>query len=571
MSTDQSTSYAPTTEEFEALLNETLSEKPLVEGSVIQGTVVDIFKEYAFINIGLKTEGRVMLKEFEVAGSDTKVSIGDKVEVFVDSIENSYGEAVLSRDKARSEESWVKLEKMHANDERVEGVIFGRVRGGFTVDLDGVVAFLPGSQADIRPIRDITPLLDIVQPFVLLKMDKKRGNIVVSRRAILEEARAVEKAEVIKNMHEGQEVEGIVKNITDYGAFVDLGGIDGLLHSSDISWKRISHPTDVLTLGDTIKVQVIKINPETNRISLGMKQLSQDPWANIDEKYALGSRVKGVVTNITDYGVFIEIESGIEGLVHVSEMSWVKKNIHPSKMVSTTQEVEVSILSIDEERRRISLGIKQCHANPWEEFSAKNGVGSKISGVIKNVTEFGMFVGLEGDMDGMVHLSDLAWNEDGEVALAKYNKGDTVEAMVLNIDLDKERVSLGVKQLSNDPFAFLSTLSRGQTITCEVTDINDGGVEVKVGDTILSSFIRRQDLSMDRLEQRPDRFNIGDKVDASVMSVDADARKVSLSIKSLEIAEEREAVKQYGSSDSGASLGDILGVALSESKKEDKE
>ena len=552
----------PTTEDFAALLEESFAADASIEGSVVKGRVTAVENDLAIIDVGLKTEGRVPLREFAMAGQAADISVGDEVEVLVDRIENAMGEAVLSRDKARREESWVKLEKSFEAEERVEGVIFGRVKGGFTVDLDGATAFLPGSQVDIRPVRDITPLMNTPQPFQILKMDRRRGNIVVSRRAIMEETRAEARSEIVQNLVEGQTVEGVVKNITDYGAFVDLGGVDGLLHVTDIAWRRVNHPSEVLTVGETVKVQVVKINAETQRISLGMKQLESDPWDDVATRFPLQSKVTGQVTNITDYGAFVELGSGIEGLVHVSEMSWVKKNVHPGKIVSTSQEVEVMILEVDAEKRRISLGLKQCNENPWEDFSGKYPAGTKVSGEIKNITEFGLFVGLEDDIDGMVHISDLDWNASGDESLAKFTKGDTVEAVVLDVDQEKERVSLGIKQLDGDPFESLGSLRRGDTITCEVSAVTDGGLEVSVGEGDVSAFIRRSDLSRDREDQRPERFNVGDKLDAMVTNLDKRDRRVGLSIKALEIAEEKEAVAQYGSSDSGASLGDILGAAL---------
>ena len=545
-------------DDFEALLNESLPEDG-IEGRVVTGTVTSVENDFAIVDIGLKAEGRVPMKEFGASG---EVCVGDTVEVFVERVENAMGEAILSRDKARREESWEKLEKSFAGDARVEGTIFGRVKGGFTVDLDGAVAFLPGSQVDIRPVRDVTPLMDIRQPFQILKMDRRRGNIVVSRRAVMEEDRAEQRAELLGKLKEGDIVDGVVKNITDYGAFVDLGGIDGLLHVTDISWKRVNNPGDVLTIGEQLKVQVVRINPETQRISLGVKQLQEDPWAGIEAKYPIGAKLNGVVTNITDYGAFVELESGVEGLVHVSEMSWVKKNVHPGKIVSSSQEVEVMVLELDNAKRRISLGLKQCLANPWESFAERYPQGSEIEGEIKNITEFGLFIGLEEDVDGMVHLSDLDWDRSGEEAIQDFTKGETVKAVVLDVDIDKERISLGIKQLSGDPFKTVSSRKRGETVTCVVREVNDGGIEVEVGDTGMVAFIRRSDLARDRDEQRPERFAVGDKVDAMVTGIDKSSRKVNLSIKALEVAEEKAAVEQYGSADSGASLGDILGAAL---------
>ncbi|MCF6197050.1 MAG: 30S ribosomal protein S1 [Emcibacter sp.] len=562
---------APSTEDFAAMLDEVFGADERFDGKVVTGTIIAIDKEAATIDIGLKAEGRVPLKEFAGPGQDAELAVGDKVDIFVERIENATGEAILSREKARREESWTVLEKSYEAEERVDGVIFGRVKGGFTVDLNGAVAFLPGSQVDVRPIRDVTPLMNITQPFQILKMDRKRGNIVVSRRAILEETRAEQRAELITTLADGQVVEGIVKNITDYGAFVDLGGIDGLLHVTDISWKRINHPSEVLNIGDTINVQIIRLNPETQRISLGMKQLLEDPWSTVEAKFPLGTKLKGRITNITDYGAFVELEEGIEGLVHVSEMSWVKKNVHPGKIVSTSQEVEVMVLEIDPEKRRISLGLKQCLDNPWDAFADKYPVGTEIEGEIKNITEFGMFIGLaDGEVDGMVHLSDLDWNKSGEVALAEYKKGDTTKAVILDIDIEKERISLGIKQLTSDPIGSVQGLKKGGTVTCMITKVTENGLEVSLGDeeSPMEAFIRRADLSRDRSEQRPERFSVGDKVDAMVTSFDKKNRKVGLSIKALEITEEKEAVKQYGSSDSGASLGDILGAALAANKDE---
>jgi len=563
----------PSSEDFAALLDESYGDDGKFDGKVVTGTIIALDKEAATIDIGLKAEGRVPLKEFSAPGQTAELAVGDTVEVFVDRVENARGEAILSREKARREEAWVLLEKSYEAEERVNGVIFGRVKGGFTVDLNGAIAFLPGSQVDIRPIRDITPLMNIEQPFQILKMDRKRGNIVVSRRSILEETRAEQRAELMGNLGEGQTVEGVVKNITDYGAFIDLGGIDGLLHVTDISWKRINHPSEVLNIGDTINVQIVRMNPDTQRISLGLKQMSEDPWANVETKFPIGAKLTGRITNITDYGAFVELDDGIEGLVHVSEMSWVKKNVHPGKIVATSQEVEVMVLEIDEAKRRISLGLKQCMDNPWESFATTFPVGTEVEGEIKNITEFGLFVGLDNDVDGMVHMSDLDWNKSGEEAIAEFKKGETVKAVILDVDIEKERISLGIKQLGGDPMQSVSGLKKGGTVTCTVTAVNENGLEVAVGedDQTMDAFIRRGDISRDRSEQRPERFSVGDKVDAMVTNIDKKSRKIGLSIKQLEITEEKEAVAQYGSSDSGASLGDILGAALAggEEKKED--
>ena len=547
--------------EFEALLNESLELETPKEGNVVKGQVIAVEAGQAIIDIGYKMEGRIDLKEFSLAGQDPEVGEGDTVEVFLERVENSKGEAVLSREKARREEAWDKLEKAAKTEEKVQGIIFGRVKGGFTVDLDGAIAFLPGSQVDVRPIRDASSLMNVVQPFQVLKMDRRRGNIVVSRRAILEESRAEQRAEVVGNLAEGKIVEGIIKNITDYGAFVDLGGVDGLLHVTDMAWKRISHPSEKLSIGDNVKVQVIKINQDTQRISLGMKQLEEDPWTNIHDRFAIGTKHNGVVTNITDYGAFVELDAGVEGLVHVSEMSWTKKNAHPGKIVSTSQEVEVTVLEIDTEKRRVSLGLKQTTGNPWENFASSNPVGTKLEGEIKNITEFGLFIGLDGDIDGMVHLSDISWDKSGEEAIKDFIKGQTVEAKVIDIDVEKERVSLSVKDLADDPFNnVVKSLKRGSIVTAIVTAVQENGIEVEHEG--LKSFIRKGDLSRDRSEQRSERFAVGNKLDARVTNIEKNNRKISLSIKALEIAEEKEAVQQYGSSDSGASLGDILGAAL---------
>lgn len=554
-------------ESFEALLNESFGTAEGFEGRVVQGTVVTVENDMVVVDVGLKSEGRVPLKEFAFSPQDVKLKPGDTVEVYVERFEDRDGLVGLSREKARREEAWNVLERAFKGTERITGTIFGRVKGGFIVDLAGAVAFLPGSQVDIRPVRDITPLMNTPQPFQILKMDRSRNNIVVSRRAVLEETRAEARSELIANLKEGQVLEGVVKNITDYGAFVDLGGVDGLLHVTDISWKRINHPSEALQIGETVKVQVIRFNPETQRISLGMKQLEADPWEGVELKYPVGAKFFGRVTNITDYGAFIELEPGVEGLVHVSEMSWTKKNVHPGKIVSTSQEVEVVILDVDKDKRRISLGLKQCMANPWDAFVEAHPAGTTIEGEIKNITEFGLFIGLPGDIDGMVHLSDLSWTQSGEEAIAGYKRGDLVSAKVLDVDVEKERISLGIKQLESDPFeAGLSKLKKGQVVTCTVSAVFDGGIEVRVGEG-LPGVIRKSDLSRDRSEQRPDRFATGEKVDAKIIQIDNTTRRVQLSIKARELDEEKQAVATYGSSDSGASLGDILGAAIKEKRE----
>jgi small subunit ribosomal protein S1 len=549
-------------ESFAALLDESLGTSSSLEGTVVKGHVIAIENDNVLIDVGLKSEGRVPLKEFAVPGKAPELKVGDIVEVYLERMEDKHGEAQLSREKARREEAWTLLEKSFTANERVTGVIFGRVKGGFTVDLSGAVAFLPGSQVDIRPVRDITPLIGTPQPFQILKMDRSRGNIVVSRRAVLEESRAEARSELVANLKEGQILNGVVKNITDYGAFVDLGGVDGLLHVTDIAWRRINHPSEALHIGQSVKVQVIRFNSETQRISLGMKQLEADPWEGVELKYPSSARYKGRVTNITDYGAFVELEPGVEGLVHVSEMSWTKKNVHPGKIVSTSQEVEVMVLDVDPGKRRISLGLKQTLANPWESFIEQHPVGTEIEGEIKNMTEFGLFVGLPGEIDGMVHLSDLDWARAGEEVVGDFKKGDIVKVKVLDVDVEKERISLGIKQLSEDPYVeSMAKLKKGDVVTCTVTQVTENGLEVTSADG-MPGFIRKTELSRDRSEQRPDRFAVGEKVDAKVTAIDKATRKVTLSIKSREVDEEKKAMAEYGSSDSGASLGDILGAAM---------
>jgi len=557
------------TENFADLLAESFGEGTNIEGSVVRGFVIGMDSDAVIIDVGLKSEGRVPLKELAAPGQAPKVAIGDEIEVYVERMEDRNGQAVLSRDKARREEAWGVLETSFEKQERVTGVIFGKVKGGFTVDLSGATAFLPGSQVDIRPVRDLGPLMGTPQPFQILKIDRRRGNIVVSRRAVLEESRAEARSELVSNLQEGQVLQGVVKNITDYGAFVDLGGVDGLLHVTDIAWQRISHPSEALQIGETVEVQVIRFNAETQRISLGMKQLLSDPWENVEGKFPIGAKMEGRVTNITDYGAFVELEAGVEGLVHVSEMSWTKKNVHPGKIVSTSQQVEVMVLDVDLSKRRISLGLKQCTTNPWEDLTATYPIGTEINGEVRNITEFGLFVGLTEDIDGLVHLSDISWETTGEAALEGFNKGDMVKAKVLDIDVSKERISLGIKQLTDDPFAGqVDAYRKGEVVTCTVTTVTDNGIEVSVGDS-MTGFIRRTDLSRERADQRADRFAVGEKVDAVVTNVDKKTRKLTLSIKARETAEEKQAMADFGSSDSGASLGDILGAALAKRDSDD--
>ena len=549
-------------EDFASLLDETLGRDSGFEGSVVTGRVVRLTDEFAIVDVGLKSEGRVSLKEFAVPGQPPEVKPGDTVELYVERYEDRDGSIVLSREKARREEAWTNLERAFEQQQRVNGMIYGRVKGGFTVDLGGAVAFLPGSQVDIRPVRDVGPLMNAAQPFQILKMDRARGNIVVSRRAVLEETRAEQRSELIQGLKEGMILDGVVKNITDYGAFVDLGGVDGLLHVTDIAWRRINHPSEALQIGQQVRVQVIRFNPETQRISLGMKQLEADPWEGVAIKYPPGAKYSGRVTNITDYGAFVELEPGVEGLVHVSEMSWTKKNVHPGKIVATSQEVDVMVLDVDSAKRRISLGIKQVQRNPWEQFQEEHPVGSTVEGEIRNITEFGLFIGLNADLDGMVHIGDISWDDPGELAITKYEKGQVVQAKVLDVDADKERISLGIKQLQEDPAAdVLARVHKGDVVTCVVTAVQSNGIEVKVDD-VLTGFIRRAELARDKQDQRPDRFAVGEKVDAKVTGLDRAARKLTLTIKGREMEEDKQAIQEYGSSDSGASLGDILGAAI---------
>jgi small subunit ribosomal protein S1 len=560
-----------TSENFAELLDQSFQEMASIEGSVVSGTVLSIEKDMILIDVGLKSEGRVSLREFGNSEDDIQINPGDIVEVYIERLEDINGHAVLSREKAKREESWINLEKALEEQKRVNGVIFGKVKGGFTVDLEGATAFLPGSQVDIRPIKDLGALMGTPQPFQILKMDRRRGNIVVSRRAVLEDSRAEAKSELVANLQEGQVLQGIVKNITDYGAFVDLGGVDGLLHVTDISWKRINHPSEALQMGESVQVKVIKFNEETQRISLGIKQLTEDPWLKVIDRFPVGSKMNGVVTNITDYGSFVELEDGIEGLVHVSEMSWTKKNVHPGKIVSTSEKVEVIVLEIDVSKRRISLGIKQCIENPWKSYKDNNKTGSTIEGEIRNITEFGLFIGLSDDIDGLVHLSDLSWDGNGDELIKGFTKGDSIKAKILDIDVDKERISLGIKQLTEDlASSEIDNIRKGSTVTCTIAVISDNGLDVTVGDNI-KGFIKKNDLARERNDQRTDRYGVGDKVDATVTNIDKKQRKINLSIKAREIEEEKKAMAEFGSSDSGASLGDILGAALAKKDKISKE
>jgi len=549
-------------EDFASLLETSLGINSGFEGSVVSGQVLRIDDDFVIVDVGLKSEGRVPLREFAPVGAKPEVQIGDIFDLYIERYEDKDGAMVLSREKARREESWALLEKSFEAQTRVNGVIHGRVKGGFTVDLGGATAFLPGSQVDIRPVRDVGPLMGVSQPFQILKMDRARGNIVVSRRAVLEETRAEQRSELIQGLKEGMILDGVVKNITDYGAFVDLGGVDGLLHVTDVAWRRINHPSEALQIGQAVRVQVIRFNAETQRISLGMKQLEADPWEGVAAKYPPGAKYTGRVTNITDYGAFVELEPGVEGLVHVSEMSWTKKNVHPGKIVATSQEVDVLVLDVDAGKRRISLGLKQVQRNPWEQFVDEHPIGSEVEGEIRNITEFGLFIGITADIDGMVHMSDLSWDEQGEQAIAHFEKGQVIKAKVLDVDVEKERISLGIKQLRDDPAAgIFDRVHKGDIVTCVVTAVQANGIEVQVDD-LLTGFIRRAELARDKGDQRPDRFAVGEKVDAKIVSIDRAARKLALTIRGKEMDEDKQAVQEYGSVDSGASLGDILGAAI---------
>lgn len=557
-------------EEFAALLESYFSTRSLREGRIATGRIVKIENDYALIDVGLKSEGRVSLRELARLREEGEFEAGEEVEVFVDRVENALGEAVLSCEKARREKTWEEIQEKFAAQEKVEGEIVGPVKGGYHVDIGGLRAFLPGSQIDIRPVRSITPLLGQRQLFRILNMDRRDSNIVVSRRSVLEEDREQTRGKMLETLHEGQVMEGVVKNITNYGAFVDLGGVDGLLHVTHMSWRRVQNPHDVLAVGDTLKVKILRINPETHRINLSIKDLEADPWEKVVETYPEQSKWKGRVTNITDYGAFVELEPGIEGLVHVSEMSWLRKALRPAKLVSVSQEVEVMVLGIDTERRRISLGMKQCTDNPWEALAQSHPPGTQISGEVTAVTEFGVFINMLEGIDGMVHMSDLSWESNGEEALKKYQKGDKVEAQILEINVEKERAALGIKQISRAAVEDLKGFKQGEVITCTVAEVKANGIDVHAGSPEGPMvFIRRGDLARDRADQRPDRFAAGEKVDARITSLNIETGRIVLSIKARELAEEREAVKQYGSAESGASLGDILSPALKQARPDE--
>ncbi|HCR86963.1 MULTISPECIES: 30S ribosomal protein S1 [Psychrobacter] len=538
---------------FEASIEETGLD--IERGSVITGTVVAIDSDWITVDTGLKSEGIVAREEFLSEEGELEVEVGDTVDVVVEAVDNGMGQTLLSREKAKRVETWNFLEKISDNDEIVKGIISSKVKGGFTVDIGSVRAFLPGSLVDVRPIRDTTHLEGKELEFKVIKLDQKRNNVVVSRRAVMEAENSAEREELLNKLEEGIEIEGIVKNLTDYGAFVDLGGIDGLLHITDMAWRRIKHPSEVVEVGQDLKVKVLKFDRERNRVSLGLKQLGTDPWDNVGGTYPVGSVVKARVTNLTDYGCFAEISEGIEGLVHVSEMDHTNKNIHPSKVVQVGDEVEVMILDIDEERRRISLGIKQTLANPWDEFDKKHERGDKITGTIKSITDFGIFIGLDGGIDGLVHLSDISWNETGEEAIRNYNKGDTVEAMVLSVDSEANRISLGIKQLSSDPFnEYLVNNDRGAIVNGKVKEVDAKGATIELADEV-EAYLRASEIQRDRVEDATKHLSVGDDVEAKIISVDRKTRNINLSIKAKDEAEERQAIKELGSTGTTAAAG----------------
>ena len=549
-------------ESFADLFAESLKNQDMKSGEVISAEVVRIDHNFVVVNAGLKSEALIPVEEFLNDQGELEVEAGAFVSVAIDSLENGYGDTILSRDRAKRLSAWLQLEQALESGELVNGTITGKVKGGLTVMTNGIRAFLPGSLVDLRPVKDTTPYEGKTLEFKVIKLDRKRNNVVLSRRAVLEASMGEEREKLLETLHEGAVVKGVVKNITDYGAFVDLGGIDGLLHITDMAWRRVRHPSEVLQVGQEIEAKVLKFDQEKSRVSLGVKQLGEDPWVGLARRYPQGTRLFGKVTNLTDYGAFVEVEAGIEGLVHVSEMDWTNKNVDPRKVVTLGEEVEVMVLEIDEDRRRISLGMKQCRPNPWEEFSINFKRGDKVRGAIKSITDFGVFVGLPGGIDGLVHLSDLSWTDTGEEAVRNFKKGDEIDAVVLGIDTDKERISLGIKQLEGDPFAEPGDVKKGAVVTCEVLEVKDGGIEVQIAGTDFTTFIKRSELARDRNDQRTERFAVGEKVDARVIQFDKKARKVQVSIKALEVAEEKEAIAQYGSSDSGATLGDILGNAL---------
>ncbi len=549
-------------ESFADLFEQSIKDIDMKPGSIVTGTIVDIDSEWVTVNAGLKSEGVIERKEFIDETGEFSLQVGDEVKVALDAVEDGFGSTKLSREKAKRAETWMVLEKAFENDEPVMGVINGKVKGGFTVDVNTIRAFLPGSLVDVRPVREVDHLMYKDLEFKLIKLDQKRNNVVVSRRALLESANTAERDELLSNLQEGQSVKGVVKNLTDYGAFVDFGGIDGLLHITDMSWKRIKHPSEVVNVGDEIDVKILKFDRERNRVSLGLKQLGEDPWIEIKNRYPENTRVKAVITNLTDYGCFAELEEGVEGLVHVSEMDWTNKNIHPSKLVQLGDEVEVMILDIDQERRRISLGLKQCQQNPWDVFAEKYNKGDRISGNIKSITDFGIFIGLEGEIDGLVHLSDISWDEPGEQAVRQYTKGDKLDTVIIAIDPERERISLGIKQLSDDPFAnFAGANEKGSIVKGTVKEVDAKEAIITLADGI-EGVLKASEISRDRVEDARNAINEGEEIEMMVVSVDRKNRVISLSIKAREIAEEKDSIeehkKQTASAASPTTVGDLL-------------
>ena len=554
-------------ENFNELLEKSLLDFKYKEGQIIKGTVLSIVNDTVVVDVGLKSEGRIPIKEFHSPGEEHNVKVGEKYDVYLEKLENKEGEALLSRDRARKEESWNNLEKIQDSNQQVMGIITERVKGGFAVDINGALAFLPGSQVDLKPIKDISPLLNKPQPMIILKMDKLRGNIVVSRRALLEESRKADRSKLLSDISEGDKLKGLIKNITDYGVFVDLGGMDGLIHVTDLSWERVNHPSEKFKVGDEIEVIVTKYDKENNRISLGLKQLTEDPWKNVDNEYKVGSIIKSKISNIADYGAFVQLERGVEGLIHNSELSWVNKNVHPNNIVSIGEELEVMILEIDHNKRRISLGRKQCIENPWKLFADKNKKGDIVEGKIKNLTDFGIFVELSNDLDGLIHLSDISWEKSGEEAIKDYKVDDLIKFKILEIDLDKERVSLGIKQLSPDPSKSDEIINK--VVTGIVSEIEKDRILVKF-DKDKDGFIKRTNLAKSKTEQNTERFAVKEKIDAKVIKKLTKDNLYELSVKDLEIQEEKKALKEYGSSSSGASIGDIIGAALDKDNQKNK-
>ena len=530
------------TENFAQLFEESLQELETRPGSIVKGTVVSIDKDIVLVDAGLKSESAIPADQFKNAEGELEIAIGDEVDVALDAVEDGFGETILSREKAKRHEAWVELEKAYEDKATIKGVINGKVKGGFTVEVNSVRAFLPGSLVDVRPVRDTTHLEGKELEFKVIKLDAKRNNVVVSRRAVIEAESSAERETLLANLEEGHEIKGIVKNLTDYGAFVDLGGVDGLLHITDMAWKRVKHPSEIVNVGDEINVKVLKFDKEKQRVSLGMKQMGNDPWQEIASRYPEGTKINGQVTNLTDYGCFVEIEDGVEGLVHVSEMDWTNKNIHPSKVVNLGDTVDVMVLEIDEERRRISLGLKQCIANPWETFAESHEKGDKVSGKIKSITDFGIFIGLDGGIDGLVHLSDISWNKSGEDAVRDYKKGDEISAVVLQVDPERERISLGVKQIEEDPFnKYLTDNKKGAIVTGTVTAVDAKGVTVNLAEEV-DGYIRVADLAVERVEDATEVASVGDSIEAKFMGVDRKNRTVNLSVKAKDQADEKEAI-----------------------------